>query len=177
MRIEQIQTGDTYRTQLPLVESQLGNQKVYKLDAQKFIDNTDHDFSVPPDKDMILVKFDKGAKKWTPVNEIKKNIQENKLVGEYGLWKDKEVSEGLIFKKVLRPKDNIVQRDEVIPFKEILNQEYFLRGFVLPLDDTLNTKITDAHISLHNGPKGTIAMLEANHKVINNPAADDPLED
>jgi hypothetical protein len=76
-----------------------------------------------PEAGATVVKRDGDTGEWKPVENFERNIEDSELSRSYGLWKDKEVKSGFIFRKTVREKDGYAQSDEVQTFREVKDVE------------------------------------------------------
>lgn len=62
---------------------------------------------------------------WAPAAPEDKVVSHQQLGEKYGLWQDKEITEGsLWWKKTVRPLDGKIDADEVLPMGPIMSQPY-----------------------------------------------------
>jgi hypothetical protein len=62
---------------------------------------------------------------WDITRPADRFVSADQFGANFGLWKDKEVTEGhLWWKKVIRPLDGKVDQDEVLPMGEVLRQHH-----------------------------------------------------
>lgn len=91
-----------------LVPGQLGNgQSVYRV--------ADAKTGEADENSAVLVK--RQGDGWAPVEKLDAPVDRHQVQSQFGLWKDREVTEGFFRKKVVRPKDDQVQNDEVTDFQ------------------------------------------------------------
>lgn len=62
---------------------------------------------------------------WEVAQPEDRVVSTNELGSDFGLWKDKEVTEGRFWwKKVIRPKDGIIDQDEVVSMGAVLRDQH-----------------------------------------------------
>ena len=62
---------------------------------------------------------------WETVGHEERNVPRDELGADFGLWKDKEVTTGkLWWKKTVRPKDGIIQEDEVVSMGAVISTHH-----------------------------------------------------
>lgn len=70
------------------------------------------------DTGSLLVKLDLESHEWSLVDQVTCDIPFDDLKSYYGAWKDREITRGTLFwKKVVRERDGLIQRDEVKEFQ------------------------------------------------------------
>lgn len=94
--------------------SYVSNKPVYR----EFLNNGT---AVLRRKDRVFVeRKDEGG--WDTVGHEERTIPKDELGADFGLWKDKEITEGkLWWKKTIRPKDGIIQEDEVVGMGAVIS--------------------------------------------------------
>ena len=62
---------------------------------------------------------------WKPVEPSDRFVSADELGRDFGLWKDERITKGILFwKKEIRPKDGIVQQDEVVTMASVMKQQH-----------------------------------------------------
>lgn len=106
-------------------------------------------------KGPLLVTRENAGKPWRLVEELPAELTHTDLVGSYGCWTDRELSSGPFFwKTVERPKDGIIQPDEVESFAVRV-------AFSWEIHDGYDSRRLPRiqHMSLFSSPSGE-AMLQ-----------------
>lgn len=97
--------------------SYVNNKPVYR----EFLNNGT---AVLRRKDRYFVeRKDEGG--WETVGHEARSVPKDELGADFGLWKDKEITKGkLWWKKTIRPKDGLIQEDEVLSMGAVISTHH-----------------------------------------------------
>jgi hypothetical protein len=110
-----------------------------------------------PEAGSTVVRKDRDSGEWKPVERFEREVGDLELSNSYGLWKDKEIKQGFIFRETVRKKDGQVQSDEVKSFRDA--KDHARMSDYEDGDPTYTTR-TGFQVKLDQTPQGTLVMLE-----------------